>query len=300
MDRNIKLTAFLALASVSFFWGTTYLAIRIGVADAPPFLFSGIRNTIAGLILLAYFLLKDRKFPPFNDIIKASIPGFFMILLSNGLVTYAEQSVPSGLTALLCSFVPFLVVGINVGILRTEKFQWTIALGLILGFVGLVIIFYDNVLGITDPAYITGICMILGANISWTCGSLVYKSLKLTMAPLLSAGFQMAIAGFAQVLVSLVLDGPADFSVFTPNTWYSLGYLIVFGSIVGYGSYAYALANLPTTVATLYAYINPIVAVFLGWVILSEEIYFSTILATTITLGGVYLVNRGYQSNGNK
>ncbi|MBY0427188.1 MAG: EamA family transporter, partial [Cytophagales bacterium] len=100
MEGNTKLTAYLALASVSFFWGTTYFAIRIGVSDAPPFLFSGIRNAIAGLLLTSFFLMKDKKLPSWGEIGKACIPGFFMILLSNGLVTFAEQFVPSGLTAL--------------------------------------------------------------------------------------------------------------------------------------------------------------------------------------------------------
>ena len=297
MNRKTKITALLALASVSFFWGTTYFAIRIGVKDAPPYFFAGFRNVVAGILILLFFLFRDKKLPPINDLLKASIPGFFMILLSNGFVSYAEQSVPSGLTALLCSFVPFLVVGINVGILKKEKLKWSISTGLLLGILGLGIIFYDNVVGITDPKYLIGIVLIILANISWASGSLISKNLQTKTAPLLSAGIQMFTAGLGQIFVSLLLDGAPDISGFTNETWLALIYLIVFGSIIGYGSYIYALTHLPTTVATLYAYINPIVAVFLGWALLNENVNLGTIIASLLTLLGVYLVNKGYAQN---
>lgn len=290
---NQKLTGYVALSLVSFFWGTTYMAIRVGVAYFPAFLFSGIRNVTAGVLVLSYFYIFTKQTFRWSELKPYLLPGIFTILISNGLVTYAEKSVPSGVTAILCSIVPFIVAIYTIFSRKEELVGWKVFFGLAVGFAGLLLIFYDNLRQLFNPAYALGILCILGANFSWSLGSIWFKNKSKGISPLLAAGFQMAVAGLGQVFVSAGLETwPMEWSQIPMESYYALGYLIIFGSIVGYGSYTVALAYLPATVATLYAYINPVIAVGCGAIFLHEKVDLLTILGTVCILVGVFGVNQ--------
>lgn len=287
--------AYLALAAVCIIWGTTYLALRIAVQHFPPFLFSSIRQVTAGLLLAAVMLtLGKQKRPSFVQFRQQAVAGFFMITLGNGLVAWAEMHIPSGIAAIICSLMPVLVIMINLSINRDERPNLPIVLGVVLGMLGIILIFSEHIASFSRTEYLLGIVMTFVAAASWASGSIWIKKRNTDSNPFLNAGLQMFFGGLWMLPFSLAVDDLSTIH-WSAETIYPLLYLIVFGSIIAYASYAYALRNLPMTIVSLYAYVNPLVAVFLGWLVLDETLNARVIVAFTLTIAGIYIVNRGYQ-----
>lgn len=287
--------AYLALAVVCIAWGTTYLALRIGVMEFPPFLFSALRQIIAGIILLtAMFWVVKKEVPSKAVLINQAVAGFFMITVGNGLVGWAEMFVPSGIAAIICSMVPIWVIVINLIVAKDEKPNFPIIMGLGVGLSGIILIFGQNLSEITASAYMIGILAIVIANLGWAGGSIWMKKKNQQSDPFVNAGLQMTFGGLLLLPVSLGFDNYEAIH-FSSNVVWSLLYLIVFGSVAAYACYSYAIKKLPVTIVTLYAYINPIVAILLGWLILDEMLTLRIVIAIGITLAGVYIVNKGYQ-----
>ncbi|MBI5731304.1 MAG: EamA family transporter [Ignavibacteriales bacterium] len=296
MDKEKNTRAYLALFSIYIIWGTTYLAIRIGVENLPPVLFTGLRWIVAGPLLLIILLLKKYKLPNKNDLLHLSISGLLLLGGGNGLVVFAEQWVPSGLTALLITTVPFWVVGIDAIIPQGKKINPTILLGLLLGLVGVGIIFGGDFVRLFDPSYLSGIIGLMFAVVLWSVGTLYSKYKKISVHPLMGAATQMIIAGIVITALGLILGEGSKFH-FTNSSFYSYLYLVIVGSLVGYGSYVYAIAHLPVSLVATYAYVNPVIALFLGWLILDEKISLWVILAAVVILIGVTLVKKGSEKN---
>lgn len=294
MNRRAYLP-YLALAAVCIIWGTTYLALRIAVLHFPPFLFTAMRQTTAGLILLAFlFTLGKAKFPSTGHLWRQAIGGFFMISLGNGLVAWAEMHIPSGVAAVICSLMPVLVIVINVTVHREERPNFPILAGVVLGLAGIMLMFSEHLEGFSKTEYITGIIFTFAAVVAWAGGSIWIKKKNTESNPFVNAGLQMFFGGVLLIPFSLAFD---DLSAVTwsPEVGWSLLYLILFGSLIAYASYAYALRKLPMTIVSLYAYINPLVAVVLGWMVLNEPLNLKIWLSILLTLAGIYIVNKGYQ-----
>jgi drug/metabolite transporter (DMT)-like permease len=293
-NRNLYI-AYAALAAVCLVWGTTYLALRIAVQHFPPFLFTAIRQTVAGGILLAFmFTLGKSKWPSREQLISQAIGGFFMISMGNGLVAWAEMHIPSGIAAIICSLMPVVVILVNVMINKDERPTAPIIMGLAIGLIGILLIFGENVNEFSKREYTFGIVMTFLAVIAWASGSIWIKKKNLDSNPFVNAGLQMFFGGLWLYPLSFAFDD------LTTVTWsaeagYSMLYLIVFGSIVAYASYSYALRKLPMTIVSLYAYVNPVVAILLGWLVLDEKMNAKIIVAIILTVGGIYIVNKGYQ-----
>ncbi len=296
MDKEKNTRAYLALFSIYIIWGTTYLAIRIGVENLPPVLFTGLRWIVAGPLLLIILLLKKYKLPNKDDLLHLSISGLLLLGGGNGLVVFAEQWVPSGLTALLITTVPFWVVGIDAIIPQGKKINPTILLGLLLGLVGVGIIFGGDFVRLFDPSYLSGIIGLMFAVVLWSVGTLYSKYKKISVHPLMGAATQMIIAGIVITALGLILGEGSKFH-FTNSSFYSYLYLVIVGSLVGYGSYVYAIAHLPVSLVATYAYVNPVIALFLGWLVLDEKISLWVILAAVVILIGVTLVKKGSEKN---
>jgi len=295
MNNRSNFFAYAALAAVCIIWGTTYLALRIAVLHFPPFLFTAIRQVTAGLILVGAVLAFTKAVLPARDqIIRQAIGGFFMISLGNGLVAWAEMHIPSGVAAIICSLMPVLVILINLGINRDEKPTWSIALGVLIGLAGIMLMFGEHLNEFSNSEYTLGIILTFLAALSWAGGSIWIKKRNVESNPFVNAGLQMFFGGMALIPVSLLLDDLSAVT-FSPEAGYALLYLILFGSLIAYASYAYALRKLPMTMVSLYAYVNPLVAVVLGWLFLDEKLNTQIILAFLITVAGIYVVNRGYQ-----
>ena len=293
--NNRNYLAYAALAAVCLIWGTTYLALRIAVLHFPAFLFTAIRMTSAGLLLVSFMLLVSKvQLPPRAQILRQAIGGFFLISMGNGLVAWAEMTIPSGVAAIICSMMPVVVIMINVTINKDERPTVPIILGLAIGLIGIIMIFGEHMAGFADSRYTVGIILTFVAVLSWAAGSIWIKKKNLESNPFMNAGLQMFFGGLLLIPFSLVFDDLSNIT-WTAEAGYAMLYLIIFGSLVAYGSYAYALRKLPMTIVSMYAYINPLVAVFLGWFVLDEKLNAKIMIAFVLTIAGVYIVNRGYQ-----
>jgi drug/metabolite transporter (DMT)-like permease len=295
MINSTNYLPYLALAAVCIIWGTTYLALRIAVLHFPPFLFTALRQTIAGLLLIGMVMAIAKPLWPSRDhIIRQAIGGFFMISLGNGLVAWAELHIPSGIAAIICSLMPVMVILINLSINRNERPTIPIFLGVLIGMVGIVMIFGEHVAEFSKSEYLVGIFMTVLAVLSWAGGSIWIKKYPNEINPFINAGLQLFFGGLFLFPVSLAFDDLTQVK-WSSEAFYSLLYLIAFGSIIAYASYMYALKKLPMTIVSLYAYVNPLVAVVLGWLILDEKLNLKIWFAILITVAGIYIVNRGYQ-----
>jgi len=292
VEKEKNTRAYLAWVLLCFIWGTTYLAIRIGVKDLPPILFAGLRWLIAGPILLFFLILRKYELPKKSDFIHLTIVGLALLGIGSSFVVFAEQYIPSGLAALLITTLPFWVVGIESLLPNRKKINIKVIGGIFLGLVGVGLIFGSDIKNLFNPSYISGVVGLMIAVIGWTAGSLYSKYNKISVHPLMGAAFQMIIAG---VVLTILAAGIGEFSsiTFTTESLSAFIYLVVAGSLIGYASYIYAIAHLPVSFVTTYAYINPIIALFLGWLVLNETLDFTIIIAAVIILAGVILVKKG-------
>ncbi|MCX7874693.1 MAG: EamA family transporter [Melioribacteraceae bacterium] len=292
MNHQKNYKALLSLFSIYIIWGTTYLAIRIGVKELPPVLFTGLRWLAAGPIMFTFLALKKHKFPNKNDLKHLTIIGLLLLGGGNGFVVFAEQWVPSGLTALLITTVPFWVVGIESIYPVKKKINSLIIIGLILGLIGVLLIFGGDLNKIFDPSYFKGVLGLMLAVFLWSIGTVYSKHKKVSVHPLMGAAVEMMIAGFVITILGLILGEGSSFH-FSTESFLAYLYLVVFGSLIGYGSYIYAIANLPISLVSTYAYVNPVIALFLGWLILNEPLNIWILFASIVILIGVTLIKKG-------
>lgn len=287
--------AYLAWAAICLIWGTTYLVIRIGLDDFPPVLFAGLRWLIAGPALLIILKLRGYKFPALKDIKHFAVMGILLIGFGNGLVVFAEQWVPSGLTALLLSTEPLWIVGVESLLPGAPGLNLKIVAGMLLGLAGVILIFGNNFSAILDPHYLVGILGLMLGVLGWSSGTLYSKYKKISVHPLMGAAVQMTIAGIGMSLLGVII-GESSYLHFTQNGVLAFLYLIVFGSLIAYASYIYAVAKLPVSIVATYAYVNPVIALFLGWLVLNETLNYIIIIGAIIILIGVYTVKKGTNS----
>jgi drug/metabolite transporter (DMT)-like permease len=291
-----KTKAYIAWLAICIIWGTTYLVIRIGVQEMPPFLFSGLRWLLVGPIFLLFLKLRGIKLPTKKELVPIAITGILLIGLGNGLITFAEQWIPSGLTALLITTVPMLVVLIETFILKKVEFSKYILIGALIGFSGILLIFGDNLSLIFEQEYLFGIIAIYSGVTAWSLGTIYSKHRSVKVNPLVNASTQMIIGGSFQVIVGLSI-GEAERFEFTQNGVMAFMYLAFFGSFIAFGAYTYAVQHLPISFVTTYAYVNPVIALFVGWLILDEVLSLVIIIAAVVILFGVGLINYGSRKN---
>jgi drug/metabolite transporter (DMT)-like permease len=281
--------AYAAWGAVCLFWGTTYLAIRIGVRTLPPALFAGIRFLVAGSVFLAYLRMRGVSLPGRRDLLTIAIVGILLLVMANGSVVWAEQWVPSGLAALIVATLPFWVSGIEAIVPSGNRLNALKVLGIVIGFFGLVILFGPALITALDQAYLKGVLALLFAPLLWAIGSVYSKYHPVRTTPLMAASLQMVIAGLILIFIGIIFNELPRFNP-NPEGIAALVYLAIFGSIIGYGSFIYALAKLPAAKVSMYAYVNPIIAVLLGWLILGEQLDWRVAIATAVILLGVVLV----------
>jgi drug/metabolite transporter (DMT)-like permease len=291
-SENNQLKAYLAWGTICIIWGTTYLAIKIGVSDLPPFLFAGFRWIIAGPLFISILFIKKYKLPTFKDIKHLAVVGILLLGFGNGLVVVGEQWLPSGLTSLLITTLPFWIVGIESFVPKGPKLNLTVVLGLLTGLVGVSVIFSENLTDIWNAEYFPGVISLLTAMAVWGSGTVYSKYNKVSVHPIMGAAVQMVIAGVLQILLGLSL-GEWEKFYFTTESFLAFSYLTFVASILGYGSYMYAVSHLPISFVSTYTYINPVIALTLGWLVLDETISLEIIIGAVVIFGGVALVRRG-------
>jgi drug/metabolite transporter (DMT)-like permease len=281
-----------ALSIVYVIWGSTYLAIRVMVEDVPPLLGAGLRFAIAGVAMLAFLAARGRsiRVAP-RSLAAAALIGLLLPAGGNGLVTVAERDVPAGLAALLIASVPLWLVLMRSTVGGERVHRGTLA-GVAVGFVGLALLLLPG----SRPAEATafGIVLVLVAALSWATGSFLSPRLSLPSDPFVSTGWQMVAGGGAMLIGALVTGEAADLHLADTATksLLAFAYLVVGGSLVAFTAYAWLLQNVPISKVATYAYVNPLVAVLLGWALLSEELSVGTLAGAALIVASVATIVR--------
>ena len=277
---------------MAFFWGTTFLAIRVGVETIPPFLLAGIRNLISGTIIFCYlFSQKKLEKVSTNQFFRAIVLSVLMIVLANGLTTYSEQYITSGLASLISTLSPFCVLVLNL-VLGYEKLSIKTVIGILLGMFGIFLIYQSSLSDLLIPEYRQGIIAILLAILAWAIGTIIMKrgsANSLTM--LMNVCVQMMIAGVVLTSVQFYITPNISTENWSTQSIFAMIYLAIFGSVVGYVAFSYLISQMPSTKVTVLSYVNVVVALFLGWLILDEIITARIIIAAAFIIGGVIIVN---------
>lgn len=283
--------AYAAWIAVCILWGTTYLGIRIAVETIPPLLMAGMRWTIAGTLLAVTLRLRGERMPPVRDwgpliVLGALLPG-----VGNGGVAWAEQTLSSGMAAVLVATSPFWMVGIEALLSSGDRLTPGQMTGLLVGFSGIVLLVWPDLAGGGGPGFGWAVFSAQLACFGWAIGSMYARRHAPHANVLTIAAWEMLFGGLLLLLVGSAV-GEWRHLAFTPRTTGALAYLVLAGSIGGYTAYAYALKHLPVALVSQYAYINPIIAVILGTLVLNEPLTWMTGASSAIVLAGMYLVRR--------
>jgi drug/metabolite transporter (DMT)-like permease len=279
-------------AVVYIVWGSTFYAIRIGIESFPPFLLAGFRYLFAGLVFYPVLRLTTREKPTLRQWRTTLIAGALLFCIGNGTVSWSELSVPSGIAALLVATVSLwmvLVDWLRPGGVRPPP---RVIAGFFLGFVGMALLVGPKHLGNSDRINPIGACALIGASLAWAIGSIYMRHHPLPRSPLLGAGMQMLCGGMLLCLMSLALGETRHlhFADVTLRSWLALLYLTVFGTALGFSAYAYILRHSTASRVATYAFVNPVIALFLGWLLAAEPLTLRTVLASGIILTAVLLV----------
>jgi drug/metabolite transporter (DMT)-like permease len=282
----------LSFAIIYLVWGTTFLAIRVGVKEIPPFLMAGIRFVIAGGVLYAWTLAQGERSPTARQWMSACAVSIFIFVFDYGLLFWAEQRVPSGLAAVVLALIPLFMVLSEIVFLRTQKLTARLTLALLTGIAGVAVLMSRSLYLSGAPIDRRGALALIFASMSWSFGSVLTRKLELPPSKVMSSGAQMLAGG---VLLSLTAACLGEFRNFHPmevsrGAWFALLYLIVFGSIVGFTAYVWLIHHeSPTKVAT-YAYVNPVVAVMVGYFLGGEPLGLRTIVGALCVLTSVVVI----------
>ena len=294
--KGTRSKAFFALALVCVLWGTTWIASKEGVRRMPALQMAGIRQLIAGALYVGFFLFKKMALPKGKEWLPVLFLSFLNFMLSNGLSTLALQyKISAGLGAIIGAIFPLWIVVIGL-VISKEKMPRTAIIGLLLGFAGVCIIFYDYLDDFLNAEFRLGILFSVIATWTWAFATLYTKKQALKFNPYFSLGLQMLISGICLMGFTRINESAIPLSTIPWQSWLSIAYLVIFGSLLAFVCYLYALQNLPTEQASIYAYINPIVAVLCGWIVFGDNITIFITIGGAVTLLGVYLVNRAFKT----
>src|SRR5262249_13170332 len=276
-------------------WGSTFLAIRIGVEEVPPLLLAAMRFFLAGLVLLVWVSARGERLPTVREWGAASLLGFFIFVCDYGLLFWAEQRVPSGIAAVMLALIPAFMVISEIAFLATQRLTLRLALALAVGLGGVRVLVSPSVNLCGAPVARAGAIALIAAALSWSVSSVLTRKVPLPESKMMSSGAQMLAGG---VLLALVAGGLGEFGNFHPGSvsraaWLSLLYLIVAGSIMGYTAYLWLLHRESPTQVAHYAYVNPIVAVIVGHFFGGEPLDSRTILGTALVLVSVVVITTG-------
>ncbi|SFH46618.1 Threonine/homoserine efflux transporter RhtA [Pedobacter insulae] len=292
MTKTVNIKLVVALLIVAIVWGTTYLGIRVAVHTIPPWFVAGLRQLIAALILLIILWRKgELAWIGWKNLRRQMLLSSLMIVIANGMTTVAEQTISSGLTSLLNSLAPIAVFLGSVAI-GLQKPSWKGFIGVIVGFSGVAFIFRDGLSELLDPNYQTGIICIAIAIAGWAGGTIYTKKHTLQSSNIfLDLFYQFAFSAVVQLILAVCLSpviAPARWSI---ESLGAVGYLAVFGSVIGYFSYHYALKKVSATEVSMLSYFNTVIAIFLGWLVLDEVITIDLLIATVLIIAGVFITN---------
>jgi len=285
--------AYAAFIAVCFFWGTTYLGIKVALETVPPFLLGGIRFTVAGSLLAVALRLLGHQWPEWQRAPTYLLVGGTMLGFGNGGVVWAEQFMATGLVAVLVASAPFWMVGVEA-LAGGERLTQRTVVGLLIGFSGIMLLVWPDLVQATSATsgwtWVGGLIATQLACVGWAIGSTISKHRLRDTDPLVSSAFQM-LAGGVVMLTAAAVHGEFGRLSWTPGSVAAMTYLIVAGSLIGFVAYTYALRHLPMSTVSLYPYVNPVVAIVLGTWILHEPLTWRIVVAIVVILAGSAVVS---------
>jgi len=293
-EKRLSLHIAIAFAMVYVLWGSTYLAIRVLVANVPAIVMGSLRFLIAGGILLGICAaLGKRVLISWREALLLGAIGVLLLTGGNVVVGWAEESLPSGLAALIAAAVPLWVAVIEAFILRLARLSRVGMLGLVVGTCGIVVLLWPQLTAGTTLGHreLIAAAGLLCAAVSWAAGSVLSHHSRLSVDPFVATGWEMFIAGVVNSGIALSL-GSYSHAHWTRSALWAIAYLITGGSLLGFTAYIWLLDHVPTAKVATYAYVNPVVAVLLGWVFLREKVDLYVLAGTAIIIAGVVMVTR--------
>ncbi len=288
MSSNKK--AYLALFVVCIVWGVSWVGTKEAVRYMPPVQMVGVRQIIAGLAYVIFFILRGDTLPKRKEWYPILFLSLLNFMISNGLATWGVKLTTAGVSAILGAIFPLWLVLI-LTLRGGSKIPFLAWAGILLGFGGVCIIFYDHLKELFEPDFRFGVILGLLAALSWAFGTIYTKEFASGFDPYQSIGWQMLISGITLNIIAKLTGNVIPITEVNLYTWGAIGFLVIISSIIAFVAYLYALQKLPTGLVSIYAYINPIVAVITGSLFIRERVTFLMIIGAAITLSGVYIVN---------
>jgi drug/metabolite transporter (DMT)-like permease len=295
METNLRPPAWktlLAFAIIYFVWGSTFLAIRVGVREVPPFLLAALRFGTAGFVVCGWAIFRGERLPRGREWASAGFLAVFIFVLDYGSLFWAEQRVPSGIAAVMLAMIPVFMALSEIVFLRTQKLTARLAVALLIGIAGVAVLMSRSLNLGGAPVDRAGALALIFASITWSVASVLTRKLPLPPSKAMSSGVQMLAGG---IMLALLAGGAGEFPNFHPAevswmVWWSLLYLIVAGSIIGFTAYVWLIHHESPTKVGTYAYVNPVVAVLIGYFFGGEALGLRTMVGTLFVLVSVVVI----------
>ncbi len=283
---------YIALAITCTLWGTTWVVSKLGVNEIPALQMAYIRQFIAGICFVGYFMVfKKMPLPTFKQFRWILVMGVLMFVFANGLSTWSLKYIPTGLSALIGALYPLSVVIIEKVFFKSRQLNILTFLGLFLGLTGVGIVFYEHAFKSLDSYFLIGLSLSVIAMLSWSVGTVFLARNKAAINPYYGTGWQMLISSFILLIMAETTQPTLSITAISFKVWMVIFYLVIFGSLISFAAFIYSMKKLPAAIASLYAYINPLVAMVLAAFILNEKLTINILWGAIVTLVGVYLVN---------
>lgn len=289
-DKQSK--GYLALAVTCIVWGTTWVASKVGVHEMPALQMASIRQLLGGLSFVLFFLLyKKMPLPTVKQFRWIAVMSVLMFVFANGLSTWSLRFIPTGLSALIGALYPLSVVIIERLFFKGTKMTVLTFLGLFLGLTGVGIVFYETAFDNITPDFLLGLSLSVFAMLSWSIGTIFLSRNKANLNPYYGTGWQMLFSSAILFVMAEFTQPTVALTSISLTAWLAIAYLVVFGSIITFIAFIYSMKVLPAAISSLYAYINPLVAMIVAAFVLNEHLTINILWGSIVTLIGVYLVN---------
>ena len=287
-----KWKTLLAFAIIYFVWGSTFLAIRVGVHEVPPFLLAAMRFLVAGLVLYGWMIARGERSPNRREWMSVCVLALLIFVIDYGLLFWAEQRVPSGAAAVMMATIPVFIALSEIFFLRTQRLTVRLILALLIGIGGVAVLMSRSLNLGGAPIETAGAVALIVGSMSWSIAAVLTRKLELPASKVMSSGAQMLAGG---VMLAVVSGALGEFHNFHPSSvsrgaWFSLLYLIVAGSLIGFTAYVWLIHHESPTKVGTYAYVNPVVAVVLGYFLGGEPLGLRTVLGTLFILVSVVMI----------
>ena len=293
--KSKRASALFAVGVVSILWGTTWMASKIGIKYMPALQLSGLRHLIGGGMYVLYFALFKKMVPQKHQFFQIAWMSILMFVLSNGLSVLSVVYMPSGLGAVVGAIAPIWVVLFSVFIFKRIKIKPQTIIGIVMGFLGVIITFSEFLGAIRDSDFALGIIFGVISSITWALGTLFTAKQTKDMDPYFALGWQMFVSGIILNTISFASGNFVNYASIPAEGWYSIAYLVIIGSVIAFGAYIYALKRLPATLVSIHSYINPIVAILIGTILMNEALTVYIFTGTIVTIVGVYIVKNSFK-----